>query len=98
MKSNVKSNFDSALSFDNHISTTVPSCMSKLSQISRIRFVFYKELLETIIKALVSVNSITVRLYGHPPQPVMFVNIYEHERIVINYNAFKTLPRELFAT
>ena len=86
MKSNVKSNFDSALSFDNHISTTVPSCMSKLSQISRIRFVFYKELLETIIKALVSVNSITVRLYGHPPQPVMFVN----------NNALKTLPRELF--
>lgn len=62
--------------------------MSKISQIRRIRFVFNKELLETIIKALVSVNSITVRQYGHPTQPVMFVN----------YNTFKTLPRDLFAT
>ena len=40
------------------------------------------------MKALVSVNSIIVRQYGHPTQPVMFVN----------YNTFKTLPRELFAT
>ena len=32
---------------------TVPSCMSKPSQISRFRFVFNKELLETIINALV---------------------------------------------
>ena len=44
---------DPTLSFDNHISTTVSSCMSKLSQISRVRFVFKKELLETIINALV---------------------------------------------
>ena len=48
---------DPTLSFDNHISTTqlttVSSCMSKLSQISRVRFVFNKELLETIINALV---------------------------------------------
>ena len=34
---------DPTLSFDNrHISTVVSSCMSKLSQISRIRFVFDK--------------------------------------------------------
>ena len=83
---------DPTLSFDNHISTTqlttVSSCMSKLSQISRVRFVFNKELLETIINALFSVNYITFRQYGHPPQPVMFVR----------YNTFKTLPRELLAT
>ena len=45
--------FDPMLSFDNHISTVVSSCMSKLSQISRITFVFNKQLLETIINALV---------------------------------------------
>jgi len=45
--------FDPTLSFDNHISATVSPCMSKLSQLSRIRFVFNKELLETIINALV---------------------------------------------
>ena len=44
---------DPTLSFDNHISTVVSSCMSKLSQISRIRFVFDEQLLETIINALV---------------------------------------------
>ena len=48
---------DPTLSFDNHISTTqlttVSSCVSKLSQISRVRFIFNKELLETIINALV---------------------------------------------
>ena len=45
--------FDPTLSFDSHISTVVSSCMSKLSQISRIRFVFDEPLLETIINALV---------------------------------------------
>ena len=45
--------FDPTLSFDSHISTVVSSCMSKLSQISRIRFVFDEQLLETIINALV---------------------------------------------
>ena len=38
---------DPTISFDNHIST-VSSCMSKLSQISCIRFVFDKQLLETM--------------------------------------------------
>lgn len=79
---------DPTLSFDNHISTTVSSCMSKLSQISRVRFVFKKELLETIINTLFSVSYITVRQYGHPRHPVMFVK----------YNTFKTLPREFLAT
>ena len=45
--------FDPTLSFDNHISATVSSCMLKLSQLSRIRFAFNKDLLETIINALV---------------------------------------------
>ena len=44
---------DPTLSFDNHISILISSCMSKLSQISRIRFVFDKQLLETITNALV---------------------------------------------
>ena len=44
---------DPTLSFDNHISTVVSSCTLKLSQISHIRFVFNKQLLETIINALV---------------------------------------------
>ena len=44
---------DPTLSFDNHISTVVSSCMLKLSQISHIRFVFNKQLLETIINTLV---------------------------------------------
>ena len=48
--------FDPTLSFDDHISATVSSCMSKLSQLSRTRFVFNKELLETIINALVFSN------------------------------------------
>ena len=75
---------DPTISFDNHIST-VSSCMSKLSQISCIRFVFDKQLLETIINALY--YYITVHQYGHPPQPLIFVNCY----------MFKTLPRELSA-
>ena len=33
--------FDPTLYFDNHISATVSSCMSKLSKISRIRFAFF---------------------------------------------------------
>ena len=45
--------FGPTLSFDNHISIVVWSCKSKLSQISRIRFFFDKQLLETIINALV---------------------------------------------
>ena len=45
---------DPTLSFDNHISILISSCMSKLSQISRIRFVFDKQLLEIITNALVS--------------------------------------------
>ena len=44
---------DPTLSFDNHISILISSCMSKLSQISRIRFVFDKKLLKTITNALV---------------------------------------------
>jgi len=40
------------LSFDNHISSSVSSCMSKLSQISKSRLVFDKGLLETIINML----------------------------------------------
>ena len=43
---------DPTLSFDNHISTVVSSCMSKLSKISRITF-FDKQLLETMINAYV---------------------------------------------
>ena len=42
---------DPTLSFDNHISTVVSSCMLKLSQISHIRFVFNKQLLETVISS-----------------------------------------------
>ena len=45
--------FNPTLSFDNHISATVSPCISKLSQISRIRFVFSKALIETTINALV---------------------------------------------
>ena len=78
---------DPTISFDNHI-CTVSSCLWKLSQISCIKFVFDKQLLETIINALFSVNYITVHQYGHLPQPVIFVNCY----------MFKTLPRELSAT
>ena len=45
---------DPTLSFDiRHISTVVSSCMSKLSQISRIRLVFDKQVLKIIINALV---------------------------------------------
>ena len=42
---------DPTISFDNHI-CTVSSCLWKLSQISCIKFVFDKKLLETIINAL----------------------------------------------
>ena len=42
---------DPTISFDNHI-CTVSSCLWKLSQISCIKFVFDKQLLETIINAL----------------------------------------------
>lgn len=40
------------LSFYNHISASVSSCMSKLSQINKSRLVFNKGLLETIINML----------------------------------------------
>ena len=45
--------FDLNLNFDKHIVTTVSSFMSILSQINRIKHIFSKDLLITIINALV---------------------------------------------
>ena len=44
---------DAYLTYDEHITKTVSSCMSSLSQISRTRHVFDKRILLTIINALV---------------------------------------------
>ena len=62
--------------------------MSKLTQISRIRFVF-NELLETVINALVF-NKLyySSSVWSSTSLPEMFVT----------YNKFKTLSREVFAT
>ena len=63
--------------------------MSKLSQISRIRFVFNKELLETVINALVfSKLYYSSLVWSSTSLPEMFVT----------YSKFKTLSREVFAT
>ena len=61
--------------------------MSKLTQISRIRFVF-NELLETVINALVF-NKLyySSSVWSSTSLPEMFVT----------YNKFKTLSREVFA-
>ena len=62
--------------------------MSKLTQISRIRFVF-NELLETVINALVfSKLYYSSSVWSSTSLPEMFVT----------YNKFKTLSREVFAT
>ena len=62
--------------------------MSKLTQISRIRFVF-NELLETVINALVfSKLYYSSPVWSSTSLPEMFVT----------YNKFKTLSREVFAT
>ncbi|CAB4037959.1 Hypothetical predicted protein, partial [Paramuricea clavata] len=45
--------FDPILSFDNHILSTVSSCKSSLCQINRAKHVFPKNLLITVINALV---------------------------------------------
>jgi hypothetical protein len=45
--------FDPILSFDNHILSTVSSCKSSLCQINRAKRVFRKNLLITVINALV---------------------------------------------
>ena len=45
--------FDPILSFDNHILSTVSSCKSSLCQINRAKHVFSKNLLITVINALV---------------------------------------------
>ena len=45
--------FDDQLTFSDHTIKTVPSCMSSLSQINRVKHAFSKELLITIIKSLV---------------------------------------------
>ena len=62
--------------------------MAKLTQISRIRFVF-NELLETVINALVfSKLYYSSSVWSSTSLPEMFVT----------YNKFKTLSREVFAT
>jgi len=45
--------FDSKLSFNDHTTKTVSSCMSALGQISRVKHVFRKNILVTIINSLV---------------------------------------------
>ena len=45
--------FDSKLSFNDHTTKTVSSCMSALGQISRVKHVFRKDILVTIIYSLV---------------------------------------------
>ena len=42
--------FDSKLSFRDHIIKTASSCMSALGQISRVKHIFRKDILVTIIK------------------------------------------------
>ena len=44
---------DSNLSFDEHILSTVSSCMSRLGQINRVKHAFERPILEIIINALV---------------------------------------------
>ena len=77
--------FDPTLSFDNDISATVSSCMSKLCQISRVKFVFNNELLKTIIR-LFLVSCIIVRQFGHQRQLA----------ISVSYSTFRTLPPVLY--
>jgi hypothetical protein len=45
--------FDPILSFDKHILSTVSSCKSRLCQINRAKHAFNKNLLVTVINALV---------------------------------------------
>ena len=45
--------FDSKLSFNDHTTKTVSSCMSALGQISQVKHVFRKDILVTIINYLV---------------------------------------------
>jgi hypothetical protein len=51
--------FDPILSFNNHILSTVSSCKSGLCQINRAKHVFRKNLLITVINALVFLASCT---------------------------------------
>ena len=46
--------FDSKLSFNDHTTKRVSSCMSALGQISRVKHVFSKDTLLTIINSFVS--------------------------------------------
>lgn len=98
--------FDPTLSFDNHISATVSSCMSKLSQLSRIRFAFNKDLLETIVNALgfskmyycSSVWSSTSACNGHKLQYVqnfaarIICNVKKYDHISSTLRNLRWLP------
>ena len=44
---------DSQLSYDEHISNTVSSCVSRLCQINRVKHVFHQKTLKLVINALV---------------------------------------------
>ena len=56
--------------------------MSKLSQISRVKYVFSKELLKTISNTLVLVSCFMVYQFDHSHQPVIFD---------VNYSIFRIL-------
>ena len=72
---------DSNLTFDNHITTTVSECISRLAQINRVKHCLDKNTLLTVIHALGSAKCTTVRLFGQISQI----------RMLENYRPFKTL-------
>ena len=76
---------DTNRTYDEHITKTVSSCMSCLSQISRTKHVFDKRSLLTIFNALVFRKCFIVQTYGRILKKVMYVD----------YKVFRTLLLEL---
>ena len=75
---------DTNRTYDEHITKTVSSCMSCLSQISRTKHVFDKRSLLTIFNALVFRKCFIVQTYGRILKKVMYVD----------YKVFRTLLLE----
>ena len=69
--------FDSKLSFNDHIIKTASSCISALGQISRVKHIFRKDILVTIILSCLE-SCITARPSGRILLPAIYANYKEY--------------------
>ena len=61
---------DSKLTYDDHVTKTVSTCMSRLGQINRVKHVLDKDTLTIVVIVLYSANSFTAPMFGATPPRV----------------------------